>query len=155
MIAFQTSVRIKRPIEEVFAFASDPLLFPRWNSAVQTVHQTSEERGAVGSTYSMQRQLPTGQVENELEVLALDRPTEFAIRTNSGPTPFLYRHRFASDGANTIIELDASVELSGVTSLLGSLAARGVKRGVDANLATLKHTLEARAKTHDPRSARR
>ncbi|MGZ4345453.1 MAG: SRPBCC family protein, partial [Solirubrobacteraceae bacterium] len=85
MIAFQTSVRVKRPVEEVFAFVSDPLLFPRWNSAVQTVHHTCEERGAVGSTYSMQRQLPTGPVENELEILALKHPTEFAIRATSGP----------------------------------------------------------------------
>ena len=146
MIAFQTSVRVKRPIEEVFAFVSDPLLFPRWNSAVQTVHHTSGEQGSMGSTYSMQRQLPTGQVDNDLEVLAREHPTEFDIRTTSGPTPFRYRYRFASDGADTLIRLDASVELSGVTSLLGPLAARGVKRGVDANLATLKYTLEARPK---------
>jgi uncharacterized protein YndB with AHSA1/START domain len=38
LIAFQTSVRVNRPIEEVFTFVSDPLLFPRWNSAVQAVH---------------------------------------------------------------------------------------------------------------------
>jgi hypothetical protein len=105
MIAFQTSVRVKRPIEEVFAFVSDPVLFPRWNSAVQTVHRTSEETGTVRSTYSMQRQLPTGQVENELEVLAREHPTGFAIRTTSGPTPF--RCRLAGDGVDTVIQLDA------------------------------------------------
>ena len=149
MITFQTSVRIKRPIDEVFAFVSDPLLFPRWNSAVQTVHRTSEERGTAGSTYSMQRQLPSGQVENELEVLASEHPTEFAIRTTSGPTPFRYRYRFVSDDADTVIRLDANVELTGVTSVLGPLAARAVRRGVDANLAALKHTLETKAR-HAP-----
>ncbi len=100
MITFQTSVCVKRPIEEVFAFVSDPVLFPRWNSAVQTVHQTSEERGAVGSTYSMQRRLPSGPVGNELEVFAREHPTEFGIRTTSGPTPFRYSYRFASEGAD-------------------------------------------------------
>ena len=103
MITFETSVRVECPIEEVFAFVSDPLLFPRWNSAVQAVDDTSGVTGEVGSTYSMRRELPAGQVENELEVLVHERPSEFVIRTTSGPTPFLYRYRFASDGAGTLI----------------------------------------------------
>ena len=143
MITFQTSVRVERPVEEVFAFVSDPLLFPRWNSAVQTVHGTSRARGEPRSTYSMQRHIPTGQVENDLEVFAREHNTEFGIRTTSGPTPFRYRYRFASDGPDPVVHLDASVELPGATAVLGPLAARGVKRGVDANLAALKRTLEA------------
>ena len=119
MITFQTSIRVERPIDEVFAFVSDPLMFPRWNSAVQTVHGTSEESGGAGSTYSMQRQLPTGQVDNELEILTREHPTKFSIRTTSGPTPFLYNYRFAPDGADTVVHLDASVELPGATAVLG------------------------------------
>jgi uncharacterized protein YndB with AHSA1/START domain len=146
VITFQTSVRVERPIDEVFAFVSNPLLFPRWNSAVQTVHGTSGERGQPGSTYSMQRQLPTGQVENELTVVSREHPTEFAIRTTSGPTPFLYHYRFAADHSDTVVHLDGSVEVSGATAVLGPLAARGVRRSVDANLTALKHTLEATAR---------
>ena len=114
------------PIEEVFAFVSDPLLFPRWNSAVQAVDDTSGVTGEVGSTYSMRRELPAGQVENELEVLVHERPSEFVIRTTSGPTPFLYRYRFASDGAGTVVHLGASVQLPGVAGMLGPLAAHRV-----------------------------
>lgn len=146
MITFQTSVRIERPIEEVFAFVSDPLSFPRWNSAVQTVHGTSRQSGEPGSTYSMQRQLSAGQVENELEILSREHPTRFSVRTTSGPTPFLYNYRFARDGADTVVHLDATVELPGVTAVLAPLAARGVRRGVDANLAALQHALEASAR---------
>jgi ligand-binding SRPBCC domain-containing protein len=151
VITFQTGVRVERPVEEVFAFVSEPLLFPRWNSAVQTVHGTSGGSGEPGSTYTMRRQLPAGDTENELEVVAREHPTEFGIRTTSGPTPFLYGYRFASDGVDTVIHLDASVEMPGATAILGPLAARGVRRGVDANLAALKRTLEAG--TRHPRSA--
>ena len=91
MISFETSVRVERPTEDVFDFVSDPLLFPRWNSAVQAVNHTSGVTGEVGSTYSMRRELPTGHVENDLEVLVRERPSEFVIRTTSGPTPFLYQ----------------------------------------------------------------
>jgi hypothetical protein len=90
----------------------------------------------------MQRQLATGQVENELEVFAREHPSEFGIRTTSGPTPFVYRYRFTPRGADTVVHLDARVELPGVASVLGPLAARGVRRGVDANFAALKRLLE-------------
>jgi uncharacterized protein YndB with AHSA1/START domain len=150
MIAFQTSVRVERPIEEVFAFVADPLLFPRWNSAVQTVRGTSGERGEPGSTYSMRRELPTGPVENVLAVVSRERLTEFAIRTMSGPTPFLYRYRFAADESGTVVDLDARVELPGATAVLGPLAARTVRQGVDANLAALKRALETSARDAQP-----
>ncbi len=145
MITFETSVRIGRPIEVVFAFVSDPLRFPQWNSAVHTVHITSGAPGELGSTYSMGRELPTGRAENELEVFVRNRPSEFGICTTSGPTPFVYRYRFTSERGATVVRLDARVELSGVAAALGPLAARGVRRGVDANFAALKRILEEAA----------
>lgn len=142
MISFETSVRIERPIADVFAFVSDPTQFPRWNSAVRTVSPISAATGTPGSTYSMERQLPTGRVENELEVFAREHPSVFGIRTTSGPTPFSYHYRFASDGGDTVVHLSAAVELPGTAAVLGPLAARGVKRGVETNFAALKRALE-------------
>jgi uncharacterized protein YndB with AHSA1/START domain len=92
MIAFETDVRIDRRIEEVFAYVSDPLNLPRWNSAVEAVRKTSAGANGVASTYSMERKLPSGRAVNELEVVASQPPRKFAIRTTSGPTPFLYRY---------------------------------------------------------------
>jgi hypothetical protein len=143
VIGFETSVSIARPIEDVFAFVSDPLHFPRWNAAVQSVRTTAGRAAEVGSTYSMERELPSGRARNELEILAHERPSEFGIRTTSGPTAFVYRYRFSSGRAGTLIQLDGSVELPPAASLLAPLAARAVKRGVDTNLAALKRTLEA------------
>jgi carbon monoxide dehydrogenase subunit G len=153
VISFETSLRVERRIEDVFAFVSDPTRFPLWNSAVQAVHGASGETGAPGSTYSMERELPTGHVENGLEVFAREYPSEFGIRTTSGPTPFSYRYRFAPDGADTVVHLDASVELPGVAAALGPLAARGVRRGVDANFAALKRILEGSASDAESASA--
>ena len=142
MTSFQASVRIERPVEEVFAYVSEPENFPRWNSAVQTVRKTSSGEEPVGSTYAMTRQLPGGQAENELEITTYERPREFAIRTLSGPTPFVYRYAFSSSDGGTLLELDAEVELPGAAALAGPLARRAVKRGVDGNFATLKGILE-------------
>ena len=79
MIAFETDVHINRPIQEVFAYVSDPLAFPRWNSAVQAVRRTSAAESGVHSTYLMERELPTGRAVNELEIVASEPPHEFLL----------------------------------------------------------------------------
>jgi carbon monoxide dehydrogenase subunit G len=135
MIEIQTSVRIERPADAVFALLSDPREFPLWNSAVDSVRRT-------GTTYAMRRTLPTGPADNELEIVESEAPTRFAIRTLSGPTPFVYRYRLVPDDGATVVELDATVELGGPVGLLGPLAARAVKRGIDANLGSLRDALE-------------
>jgi uncharacterized protein YndB with AHSA1/START domain len=143
VITFETDVRINRPIGDVFSYVSDPLNFPRWNSAVQAVRKTSAGANGTGSTYVMERELPTGRAINELEVVASERPSDFAIRATTGPTPFVYRYRFATDNDETVMQLDAEIELHGATALLPQLARRAVKKGVDDNFATLKEILEA------------
>jgi len=141
-VNFETSVRIDRPVDEVFDYVSDPTSFPRWNSAVQKVRQTSEGADGVGATYLMERDLPGGRAENELEVVEVNRPTLFVIRTTSGPTPFTYRYVLGEDDGATLLQLAAEVELGGVAGALGPLASRAVKRGVDSNFADLKRILE-------------
>jgi uncharacterized protein YndB with AHSA1/START domain len=143
VIAFETGVRIDRRVEKVFAFVSDPLNLPRWNSAVQTVRKTSAGENGVASTYSMERALPSGRAVNELKVVASEPPREFAIRTTAGPTPFLYRYQFSADNDETVVKVDAEVELPGAAAFLPQLARRLVKKGVDDNFATLKQILEA------------
>ena len=145
MIAFDTSVRIDAPLEDVFAYVSDPRTFPSWNSAVEEVRPIVGS-GEVGSTYSMIRQLPTGRAGNELEVVGRERPHEFSVGAGAGPTPFLYRYRFTGTNGTTVVRLDAQVELPGAAAALPQLARRAVKRGVDHNLATLKVILERGAR---------
>jgi uncharacterized protein YndB with AHSA1/START domain len=141
VITFETEVRIARPLEEVFAYLSEPLNFPGWNSAVKAMRKTSAGGNGAGSTYLMERELPTGRAVNRLDVVTNEPPEEFAIRASAGP-PFLYRYRLSTENGATIVGLDAEVDL-GRAALLGPLVRRAVRSGVDANLATLKTILEA------------
>ena len=114
---------------------ADPYGFPDWNSAVESVR-------AAGQRYVMHRRLPTGPVTNELEIVERQPPTAFAIRTISGPTPFLYRYRFEPVDGGTRLTLTGEVELRGLGALAGPVAMHALKRGVDANLASLRSLLE-------------
>jgi hypothetical protein len=142
VITFTAEVRVERAIEEVFVYVSDPLNFPRWNSAVRAVRMISGPRGDVGATYSIERELPGGPAANELTIVASERPSEFAMRTISGPTPFIYRYRFTPDDRATVVRLHGQADLGGVGDLLAPLARRVIRRGVDDNLATLKTILD-------------
>ena len=145
MVKFETSVRIDRPVDQVFDYVSDPINLSQWNSAVQSVRQTSPGSDGVGATYTMERELTGGRAENELETVEMNRPTLFVIRTTSGQTPFLYRYVLEDKGAATVLELAAEVDLEGIAGALGPLASRAVKRGVDSTFADLKRILESTA----------
>jgi uncharacterized protein YndB with AHSA1/START domain len=138
---FTTSVRIARPVAAVFAFVADPRTFPDWNSAVERVVAKSRPTPAVGARYAMSRLLPDGRASNDLEIVTWDPPSEFAIQTTSGPTPFVYRYSFTPEDGGTLVRLLAEFEL-GAPALIQPLVARGVKRGVDANFSTLRAILE-------------
>ncbi len=142
MTTFETSVRIRRPIDEVFDFVADPLNLRHWNSAVRAVWKTRGQESEAGSTYSMERDLPGGRARNDLEIFAHELPVAFGIRTTSGPTPFSYRYGFTSHGGETVVALHGAFELDGQAARLGRVAGRAVKRGVDDNLRRLKHILE-------------
>jgi hypothetical protein len=84
----------------------------------------------------MQRDLPTGRAANVLEVVQRHRPTEFVIKTTSGPTPFAYDIKFTPSNGGTVMKLGARAELGRFGDLIGPLARTAVKRGVNENLAT-------------------
>jgi uncharacterized protein YndB with AHSA1/START domain len=142
MTRFETTVAIARPRDAVFAYVADPGYFPAWNSAVESVVSLNDAPPAAGARYLLRRQLPTGVATNELEIVTWQPPEELAIRTTSGPTPFHYRYELATTRAGTLVSLHADVRIAGAASLLGPLAAQAIKRGVNANLATLRHILE-------------
>jgi uncharacterized protein YndB with AHSA1/START domain len=145
VIAFETSTRIRRPLEQVFSYVADPLNFPHWNSAVQDVQKTSPDEPGAEPTYVMVRELPTGRAVNKLEIVAIEPPGELVIRASEGPTPFQYRYQFSSENGETFIHLSAEVELPRPAGLLPQLARSAVRRGVDANFASLKALLEGQA----------
>jgi uncharacterized protein YndB with AHSA1/START domain len=142
MIEIETRMRIERPIEDVFDYMADPRNFPRWNSAVRSVIETAVTEDGAGATYTMQRNLPTGNATNVLEVVSRRRPAEFVITTTSGPTPFTYDIEFTPANRGTVVKLNARAELGRIGDLIGPVARTAVKRGVHENLATLKRILE-------------
>jgi hypothetical protein len=93
------------------------------------------------AAFVMRRRLPAGPATNHL-LITERAPDAVTIRTTTGPTPFTYHYTFETTAAGTRIRLSADVRLGRGTRLIERLAVQAVKRGVDANLATLRDILE-------------
>jgi hypothetical protein len=110
MTRFETTMAVARPRDTVFAYLADPRHFPAWNSAVESVVPLDDATPAVGGRYVTQRKLPHRRRDERARSRHLRAPEELAIRTISGPTPFLYRYRFATTSEGTLVTLYADVD---------------------------------------------
>ncbi|HKZ86865.1 MAG TPA: SRPBCC family protein [Anaerolineae bacterium] len=139
MFAFENTIVIDRPIEEVFAFVVDLPSLPKWNYYVLSVSPTSPKPGAVGSTY---RQIRKND-EQDLKISQLEPNRLLVVETIPPSRPELRREiMFEAQGDSTRI-IDMWQLDMGVPKLLEPLAANRAKSGVRENLEKLKVLLES------------
>jgi hypothetical protein len=143
MIRIETQIELAPRPAVAFAQLADLKRLPAWNSEVQRVVPRLRGPPVAGSRYAMSRRLPQGDVDDELEVVTIDPPRELVLRTIGGATPFTYRYTLSArhDGG-TLLQLVAEVQLGPTAELLGPVARRAVRHGIDDNLQTLRAILD-------------
>jgi uncharacterized membrane protein len=103
-------VTIARPVDQVFAFFSNPENDTRWRSGL--VKMTHESGQGVGARYAQKMKGPGGlPIKADIEVVALDPLRRIEFMTVSGPVRprgrFLFRE--AAGGTNVRFELEAQL----------------------------------------------
>ena len=73
MPAFENTVTIQRPAEDVFAFLADFENIPKWNYAIEQTSKISAGPAGVGTRYRQTRTIPSRGVE-DFEITAFRRP---------------------------------------------------------------------------------
>jgi uncharacterized protein YndB with AHSA1/START domain len=143
-VSFQLSLDIAATPSTVFDFVADFTTMPRWYSAVQGVQRLNSAIGR-GARYEVHRQLPGGGARNEVEVTSYVSGREVTFTSMSGPTPFVYRYLVEGNSAAARLTLQGTISGAGLTgpaALLGPLAERLFRRGMEDNLEVLKGLLE-------------
>ena len=84
MTAFQNTVTIARPADEVFAFLADFGNIPAWNYAIARTVQTSPGQAGVGATYRQTRTVPR-RSEEGFQVTIFAPPSRLAVKGQIGP----------------------------------------------------------------------
>jgi len=134
MPSAQHSVSIDRPIDEVFAFFTDPQNEFQWRSQVKDI--TTEGPAAVGRRVHQVIKGPGGlSVPAHVEVTGYEPMTRYAFRGIAGPVRPVGEFLFSEDGERTTVSFSLSVELTGIKKLLMS---RAVQRAMDREVQAIE-----------------
>jgi uncharacterized membrane protein len=145
MATLEISTVINRPLEEVFAFLSNPENGPKWSSGSSDVTIMSAGPIGVGSTYRSVRTFLGRRIESEIEVTAYEPNRSYATKSTSGPFPMESRVTFERAEGGTRVSATLVGEPGGFFKLAEPLLVSMIKRQFDADLANLKDLMEAHA----------
>ncbi len=138
------TVVIERPIEEVFAFTTDPNNESLWQSTSLETEQMTEGEVDVGTTFRNTSKFLGRRIESTYEVTENDPPHKQCVRVTSGPLPgsgcYLYE---PADGGSTSFTQTFEAEVGGFFRLAEPLVGRAIRRQMETDMATLKDLLEA------------
>ena len=138
MLEFENTIRIDRPVDEVFAFLLDFENIPKWNYYVLEVRQLSESPRGVGTTYHQVRKTD----EQDFRITEFEPNHMVAVKTLPQSSPSFERRFTLYEEGNTTCFRDEWKLDTGRPAILERLALRRVKSAVAENLAKLKELLE-------------
>ena len=138
MLEFENTIRIDRPLDEVFAFLSDFENIPKWNFYVLEVRQLSESPMDVGTAYHQVRKSD----EQDFRIIEFELNHSVAVKTLPHSLPSFERKFTLYEEGNTTRVRDEWKLDTGRPALLERLAGGRVKSAVAENLAKLKELLE-------------
>jgi len=143
MITFETSIEIRRPVEAVFAFVSDPRNEPQWEKTVTEVRVTPDGSPAVGTQVTKVGSFLGVKLEATNEITALEPNRSLSFKGTSGPASLEATMRFEAVGEGTRLSGTFQVEPGGLFKVAGPLFASQAKKQLEADLQRLKDVLEA------------
>jgi uncharacterized membrane protein len=138
LLEFENTIRIDRPLDEVFAFLSDFENIPKWNFYVLEVRQLSESPMDVGTAYHQVRKSD----EQDFRIIEFELNHSVAVKTLPHSLPSFERKFTLYEEGNTTRVRDEWKLDTGRPALLERLAGGRVKSAVAENLAKLKELLE-------------
>jgi uncharacterized membrane protein len=151
MIEFDNTIRINRPIAEVFTFLSNLENLPKWNYYVLKVTKLSDGPIGIGTVYHQIRKTD----EQDLRITELDRNHKIMVKTLPPSSPNLEMTLILQEDGNATLVRDEWRLDSGLPAPIEWLGSGRIKSAVAENLTKLKDLLEdGRVILQDGRQAR-
>ena len=143
MVQVEKSVVINRPIEEVFAFLTNPENITMWAGPVKEARQTSEGPVGIGMTSIRITEFLGRKSEDSYVVTEYEPNRKFAQKATSGSLQTTEIMTFKSVEAGTKVTIAGEVEASGFIKMAEPVFARVAKRQFETDMSNLKDILEA------------
>ncbi len=143
MAKLEAGITINRPVEEVFAFTSNPENEPLWRPELLELEKTSEGPIGVGTTFREVMQFLGRRIENTGEITKYEPNKMMAVKTTSGPVPMEITGTYQPVEGGTELTFEVEGEVGGFFRFAEPLVARMGKRQMETQLANIKDLLEA------------
>jgi uncharacterized membrane protein len=138
-----TETTIRRPVDVVAAYATDPTNAPEWYANIESVAWRSEPPVAVGSRLDFVAKFLGRTLSYTYEVVELDPGVRLVMRTAEGPFPMETTYTWdAADAGATRMTLRNRGTPSGFASVGAPMMAAAMRRANRKDLARLKQILE-------------
>ena len=139
MAKVETSISINKPVEQVFAFVSNPMNMKSLSPATTGV--IFDGKIAVGSRYTVQSKYGAREFNSVSEIVALDPNKTLAVKAIAAPpaSDVVSTYTFEKEGNGTKlhIAMDAAVMPGTEGMVIPQL-----KAGLDTGLAAFKKAIE-------------
>jgi uncharacterized protein YndB with AHSA1/START domain len=142
---FEATVKIDRPIEEVFDFLADGENDPKFSPRVLEIRKTTDGPPGVGTVYASTVKDAGMKTKREFELTEFERPTRirWAERSKNLITASEGGYDLAPDGDGTRVTIHNVLEGHGPGKLLAPLALRAARKGADDFGRAIKTAVEA------------
>ncbi|HEX5748735.1 MAG TPA: SRPBCC family protein [Archangium sp.] len=141
MVELEQSVLIRRPLDEVFALASDPKNDPDWSAVVEQVEAT----GPLGAgVHLIQRVHLLGRRAHvPVEVLEYLPPTRVVLRASIPHIQVVGWRLFEPAPDGTRVTFRTQARLSGLFTLTTPIFVRTARKHLEEDLGQLRRLLES------------
>ena len=143
MARIEESIKIKRPVDKVFAYTTDAKNWPRWQSFMPEAEQTSQGTVNVGTTFKgvsrmMGRSMKWTAIATEYE-----SDKKWGKKITSGSLAIEEHVTYNPAGGGTIFTVVYDMKAGGFLKLLSPLMAGSMRKETKKSLGNLKSNLEA------------
>ena len=139
-IKIEHSIVINRPVDEVFAYTSNPLKQVEWQGGLIRVDADSPM--AIGTATTEVRKVMGREMETQMECVAFEPPHKYSTKSLSGPVEMTFTQFTKSIGDGTQIDILVVGEPGGFFGVAGPILKRQVQKDIEKDYAKLKDLME-------------
>ncbi|MBE0682989.1 MAG: SRPBCC family protein [Anaerolineales bacterium] len=141
MLNVESSVVINKPLEEVFAFASNGENTTKWQGGVEEVIPDGPPN-VVGSRYTEVRKFMGQEMKSIMEVTAFEPNVKWAAKVIKGPVPFEVTVTYEKVGSATKMSTRVEGEPKGFFKIAEGMLAGQLEKSLQEDGERLKKLLE-------------
>ena len=142
MAKWETTIVVKRPVEDVFSFVTDPQHGSKWHRS-NAIAPLSDEPIQVGSRYRVTGRFLVWKFDSESVVSEYEENHVVAYQSNSGPYPYVLRYVFEPVAGGTRLTEMGEADPPAVMRLAIGLFIGNAKKNGERGLRRLKSFLES------------